>query len=213
MQYFNFLNSNGIAVISIDYRTTLLKHYDKSIPGLEARFDRAMVYAVSDVVLDLYCATAYVLENAMELGVDTKKIFASDSSAGAITALQAEYLLANGLNEGVALPSHFNYAGIVSFAGAIYCEGNLAWNTRPCPMMLFHGDADKNVPYSILSTEGMNLYGSEYISNTLATCGAPCEFYSFKGRDQAISLVPMHDNLYTIVTLFFAFARVKKSSQ
>ncbi len=198
MQYFNFLNDNGIAVISIDYRTTLLKHFDKSIAAMDARFATALVYAVNDAVSDFYRATTYVLENASELGVDADKIFASGSSAGAITALQAEYWLANGFNTGVALPSDFNYAGIVAFAGAIYCEDELAWNSKPCPMMLFHGDADKNVPYSILSAGGMSLCGSEYISKTLAASGTPCEFYSFEGKDHVISMSPMHDNLYSI---------------
>lgn len=199
LQYFQFLNDNGIAVISVDYRTSLLKHFDENIDSLPERFATALVYAINDAVSDFYRATTYVLENASELGVDDKKLFASGSSAGAITALQAEYWRANGYNMGVALPQDFNYAGIVAFAGAVFCNDDLVWKSKPCPMMLFHGDADKNVPYSVLSAGGMSLCGSQYIAKTLASIDTPCEFYSFEGKDHVLSVSPMHDNLYSIL--------------
>lgn len=199
LQYFNFLNDNGIAVISIDYRTSLLKHYDRSAASLPDRFATALVYAINDAVSDFYRATAYVLENAAGLGVDATKIFASGSSAGAITALQSEYWMTGGFNAGVTLPQDFNYAGIIAFAGAVYCNDSLAWKSKPCPMMLFHGDADKNVPYSVLSAGGMSLCGSQHIAKTLASSGTPCEFYSFEGKDHVLSISPMHDNLYQIL--------------
>lgn len=94
IDYFNFLADNGIVAISVDYRTSL-----KSNPALLTSAEgmvKAFSTAVNDAVSDFLTATCYVYYNAPGFGIDTGKIFASGSSAGAITALQAEYALCNG---------------------------------------------------------------------------------------------------------------------
>lgn len=196
LEYFKFLADNGIVAISTDYRTTLAKDPQKltSTDG----FTQALTGAISDAVSDFYTATYFILQNAERLTVDPGKIIASGSSAGAITALQAEYGLRNGQAPGL-FPTDFNYAGVVSFAGAIFSVGSMSWSSEPCPMQLFHGDADSNVPYDILSAGSVNLCGSETISRSLAEISVPCEFYSFSGANHDIAISPMTDNLYDIL--------------
>ncbi len=196
IEYFNFLADNGIVAISADYRTSLAKDPQKltSVEG----FAQALTDAISDAVSDFYTATYFVLQNAGLLAVDPGKIIASGSSAGAITALQAEYGLCNGQGSGL-FPTGFHYAGVVSFAGAIFSVGPLNWSSTPCPMQLFHGDADSNVPYNILTTGPVNLSGSATIAGTLAAKSVPCEFYSFPGANHDIAETPMNENLYDIL--------------
>lgn len=196
IEYFNFLADNGIVAISTDYRTTLAKDPQK-LTSPEG-FAQALTGAISDAVSDFYTATYFVLQNAESLRVDPYKIIASGSSAGAITALQAEYGLRNGQAAGV-FPQGFNYAGVISFAGAIFTEGSMYWQNNSCPMLLFHGNNDMNVPYDRLSAGPVSLCGSSTIAQSLASQSVPCEFYSFVGADHKIATSPMTDNLYDIL--------------
>lgn len=198
-EYFDFLADNGVVAISADYRTSLVK---KAAPGqltTPEGFAGAMVTAVSDAVSDFYTATGFVLAHAAEWGVDPGSIFASGSSAGAITALQAEYGLCNGVVPPGIFPAGFNYAGAVTFAGAICSEGAPVWASKPCPMMLFHGDADRNVPYATLSAGRMSLCGSQTVASSLEKAGVECEFVTVAGADHSVAISPMHDNLYAIM--------------
>lgn len=196
IEYFNFLADNGVVAISTDYRTSLAK--DPKLLTSPEGLAQALSGAITEAVTDFYSATAYILVNAGELKVDPSKIFASGSSAGAITALQAEYGICNGQTTGI-FPQGFNYAGTVCFAGAIFSVGSLSWSTEPCPMQLFHGDFDRNVPYSILSAYPYNFNGSKTVASSLADKAVPCEFFTFAGADHSIAVSPMTDNLYDIL--------------
>lgn len=193
--YMSFLAENGVVAISTDYRTTLYKNLEllKTAEGTV----KAYASAIADAVSDFFTATHYVIRNAEKLGVDPDKIIASGSSAGAITALQAEYSLCNGV--ATILPVDFRYAGVISFAGAILSQGAFAWATKPCPMQLYHGDVDHNVPFSTLSAGPVSLCVSETIAKSLADNAIACEFYTFAGVDHRISNSPMADNLYDIL--------------
>ncbi len=197
--FFDFLADNGIVAVSTDYRTSLSKSDPESL-GSVAGFAEALGGAITDAVTDFYTATGYLLANAGSLGIDPSMIIASGSSAGAITAIQAEYGLVNGAVPGGVFPDGFNYAGLMSFAGAAVCSGDsLAWKAAPCPMMLFHGDADRNVPYGTVSAGGVSLCGSKTIAESLAGVKALCEFYTMAGADHSVAVSPMHDKLYTIL--------------
>lgn len=193
--FMEFLAANGIVAISTDYRTTLAKNPAllRSAEGIALAF----VTAVSDAVSDFHLATRYIIRNAEKLGVDSGKIIASGSSAGAITALQAEYSLCNGA--ATVLPKGFGYAGVISFAGAVLSDGPLAWQRKPCPIQLYHGDADHNVPFATLNAGAVSLCGSATIAKSLADNAVPCEFFTFPGADHRICTAPMTDNLYDIL--------------
>lgn len=82
-----------------------------------------MARTISMAVEDLYDATAFIVDKADEWGIDSSQIVACGSSAGAITVLHGEYALCNASPLVQHLPVGFRYAGIVSFAGAIFEMG------------------------------------------------------------------------------------------
>ena len=45
-------------------------------------------------------------------------------------------------------------------------------------MLLFHGDADRNVPYGAIGVDGVWLFGSKSIADDLARRRVPHAFYS-----------------------------------
>ena len=46
------------------------------------------------------------------------------------------------------LPQDFNYAGVMSFSGAILSrEGKVDFKSETCPVLMLHGTADALVPY------------------------------------------------------------------
>lgn len=129
MPFFRFLVENGVTVVSTDYRTAL-KDADPvrlaTLPG----FKDALYEAISVAVTDFYKATAFVIEHSPMWGVDSAKIIACGSSAGAITVLQAEYGICNDMVPSGILPADFNYAGVISMAGAVCAEGVPEWTDR-----------------------------------------------------------------------------------
>ena len=150
---------------------------------------REMFAAIREVVID----------NADRLGIDVTKIVACGSSAGAITALQAENMICNGDKRAEAL-GEFNYAGVVSFAGAIFSvSGKPKWEKQPCPIQLFHGNADSNVPYNKASAMGVGFFGSKFICKQLKKMDTPYWFYSAQYRDHSIAGDPMYVNREEII--------------
>ena len=116
--YFEFLARNGFVVVSTDYRTTL-KNLDPSKVSSPMYFIAALQHAIDTAVEDFYDATGFVINQSSDWNIDVEQIVASGSSAGAITVLQAEYDLCNGHELAKRLPAGFNYAGVISYAGAL----------------------------------------------------------------------------------------------
>ena len=113
-KYFNSLTEHNYVVVSISYRLGLkgVKHVSKfNVNPLK--------HAVEMAVEDVYAATNWINTHAGELGIDTSKIILSGSSAGAITVLQSDYWKRNDNIIAAELPSNFQYAGVISFSGAI----------------------------------------------------------------------------------------------
>ena len=109
---------------------------------------------------DLFSATNFIIDNADQLGVDPSAIVISGSSAGAISVMQAEYEIANGTSWASVLPQGFNYAGVMSFAGAILSrEGKVDFKSSPCPVMMLHGTADSLVPYKQIKLFNLGFFG------------------------------------------------------
>ena len=193
--YFNMLLAQGFDVVSIDYRLGMAYTLDttESVGPLEGAWSmyRSVNYAAEDVLR----ATKYLLDNAESLGINPSMIVASGSSAGAIAVLQAENYLANSDSYAKSLPEEFNFSGVVAFAGAIYSVlGEPDWNSVPCPIMLFHGNADRNVPYRKATILATGFYGSDYIAEQLHEKGATYYFHSAHYRDHDLALSPLTDN-------------------
>ena len=198
LPFFNHLAEQGVIVVSADYRTGL-KNLDPASVRTPDDFTMALQNAIGLAVTDFYGATAFVIENSEEWQADPSKIIACGSSAGAITALQAEYMLCNGSPLASTLPDGFNYAGVISFAGAICSEGNPVWQEKPCPMLLFQGDADKVVPYGEVLAGGKGLFGSSVIASLFKDMKADYWLYTVCGAGHEVAGTPMSENLDEIV--------------
>ncbi|MCC8036077.1 MAG: alpha/beta hydrolase fold domain-containing protein [Rikenellaceae bacterium] len=190
--YFEYLVSKGYNVVSIDYRLGL-----KDIDLVENLTDEAaagmLVNSIQMAVDDLLDATSYVIAKAQEWGIDTRRIVLNGSSAGAVTVLQAEYELSNGGHPG-RLPDNFRFAGTIAFAGAVLTlDGGFSYGKEPAPMLLMHGDADRQVPYGVLSLDEIGFYGSKYISEVLTRSGVPHYFYSFADYGHEVASLPIRE--------------------
>jgi predicted esterase len=153
--WFSQMTANGYRVISIDYRLGL-----KGSKKVGVAQVNVLDKAIHMVVEDLFSATNFIIENAEQLGVDPANIVISGSSAGAISAMQAEYELANRTSWAQVLPEGFRYAGVMSFAGAILSrEGKVDYATAPCPTLMLHGTADKVVPYKQIKLFKLGFFG------------------------------------------------------
>lgn len=197
--YFEYYARKGYVVVSIDYRLGMKKAMQAGTLSQET-LPEALITTLSMATGDLYDATAYVLDHAQAWGVDKSLIVTSGSSAGAITVLMGEYGICN--DHPLArqkLPQNFNYAGVISYAGAIFdAQEELRWAKAPAPLMLFHGDADRNVPYEAVLYEGNGFFGSKYIADQLTRRRIPHWFYSVANTDHVMATRPMYDNRYEI---------------
>ena len=120
---------------------------------------------------------------------------------GAITVLQAEYDLCNGHELAKRLPTGFNYAGVISYAGAVSGVLPPHWEKMPCPIMLFHGDADKTVPFEQAAMENLGgLWGSSAVAKSLENLQASYYFYKVENAGHEISGLPMSRNQYDIMS-------------
>lgn len=198
MPYFEMLSREGCDVISIDYRLGLAQLAAQSaeerpkmgIRDAIAMMTRSVNYAAEDALH----ATAFVLERAEAWGIDPSRIVISGSSAGAIASLQAEYYICNASPLAQVLPRGFNYAGVIAFAGAIYStSGAPRWRGTPCPMLLFHGTSDGNVPYAKASIFGIGMWGAASVVGWLERMDVPYHFYSVRYGTHALAETPMRD--------------------
>ncbi len=214
MPYFEYLVQNGYTVVSIDYRLGL-KDAAKNPTMPEDQFAELFIHAVDIAVEDLLDATRYVLDQAEAWKIDKNQIIINGSSAGAVTVLQAEYALCNGTyNVTQKLPSGFRYAGVISFAGAIFVpEGKLTWKKAPAPVMLFHGNADLQVPYDSLVYGKMGFYGAKSIAGNLKQNNFPYYFYQFEDYGHEIASSPMQENKEDILWFLQTYIKDKKNYQ
>ncbi len=209
--YFNYLTQNGLTVISIDYRLGLSG--GKQNIGITNY--KPLQNAINLAVSDLFDATSFTLKNASEWKIDPLKFIITGSSAGAITVMQTEYENRNKLPLSSGLPPDFQYAGVISFAGAIFrTDGDLKWkNESPCPMMMLHGDADKVVPYNEIGIFRLGFYGSKHIAGKLYKNNFPYWFLSFKGAAHEVATVMMDERQQEVLEFIQRFILKGENTQ
>ena len=182
--WYRQLADAGYHVAAIEYRLALKGKEIKSRLSLPPYLEEAIDVAVED----LFSATSYLMDHAEELGIDTDRIIVSGSSAGAITALQAEWRICNGAVPEQVLPRWFNYAGVMAFAGAVFStEGSVKFPQKPCPIMLLYGTQDRIVPFGTISVLRYQFAGSAALAKKLKPTGASFQVYRFEGAGHEIA--------------------------
>ena len=180
-RWFRLLTDEGFTVAAIDYRLGL-----KDKEGMGSIKD---VYdAIQVAVEDLFSATKYIIDNSVDVDIDPSSLVIAGSSAGAITVLQAEWELCNRTGTSVMLPAEFRYAGVMSFAGAIYSKsGRVHYTREPAPTLLFHGTADKIVTYRQIHFFNLAFQGSNVLARIMKGNGFNCSIYRYKDNSHEIA--------------------------
>jgi poly(3-hydroxybutyrate) depolymerase len=178
------LADNGFLAATITYTLYMT---DKSFgcDGIVSEKIRAMQFAANN----LWQATAFFINNQEKYNVDIAKIFVAGSSAGAETALHATFWDFNTMNMyNTILPADFKYAGLIAGSGAVM-DINLITDKNKIPMMMFHGSADKTVPYATgphrsckTNARGwLIFFGSFSIYNHLLLLNSTARLFTFCG--------------------------------
>ncbi len=182
-KWFRQMTDNGFRLISIDYRLGLKGSTKVGVAQVNV-LDKAIHMAVED----LFSATSYIIENAEQLGVDPANIIISGSSAGAISVMQAEYEISRQTAWASVLPAGFNYAGVMSFAGAILSrEGKVDFKKTPCPTLMFHGTSDDLVPYKQIKVFNLGFFGAGKLVERFKKFGLNYNMYHFIGNGHEIA--------------------------
>lgn len=198
-KWFETMTENGYRIISIDYRLGL-KGSDKVGVAQVNVLDKAIHMAVED----LFSATNFILDNADQFGVSADNLVISGSSAGAISAMQAEYEIANSTKWASVLPKGFNYAGVMSFSGAILSrEGKVDYKKAPCATLMLHGTSDGLVPYKQIKVLKLGFFGGGKLVERFKKFGLNYNMYHFMGYGHEIA-----GSMYTTFDLQDKFLKV-----
>ena len=182
-KWFKQMTDDGYGIISIDYRLGLKGSNKVGIAQVNV-LDKAIHMAVED----LFSATNFILENADQFGVSPDNIVISGSSAGAISVMQAEYEIANGTSWASVLPEGFNYAGVMSFSGAILSrEGKVDYKKVPCATLMLHGTSDELVPYNQIKVFNLGFFGGGKLVERFKKFGLNYNMYHFVGYGHEIA--------------------------
>lgn len=200
------LASYGYVVASISYRLSR-----KDRPGgfgcdCPATEKMNTFYAA---VEDLQDASFFLIQQREEFGINPQKIILAGSSAGAETALNAAYQppYCYGLDSGPV-----SFAGVISMAGAIP-DTTVIYGESAIPSLLFHGTADRLVPYGTAShhycKEGspgyLILNGSKTIAAKLEELDIPCWLHTTCGAGHEMASVPMTKYFDDIISFCYYY--------
>ncbi|MBR9914162.1 MAG: alpha/beta hydrolase [Algicola sp.] len=182
--------------ISISYR--LLRKGTKTGFGCDCTKDEKLE-TFKQAAIDYMDAAKYIVENAESLQIDTAKIIAGGSSAGAEGILNAvflrEYFVSNAEDY-----KDVSFAGVFSCAGAVV-DASYISEENAVPSVLYHGTKDQLVPfgnaphhYCEPTRDGfIFLDGSEIIAQKLEAYETAFYFNIVKEARHEISAIPFSD--------------------
>ena len=190
-KWFKMMTENGYRIVSIDYRLGL-KGSNKVGVAQVTVLDQAIHMAVEDI----FSATTFIIDNQDQLGIDPKNIVISGSSAGAITVMQAEYEICNRTSWAQVLPEGFNYAGVMSFSGAILSrKGEVKYASAPAPTLMLHGTADNLVNYKQIKFFNLGFFGGGKLVKRFEKFGYNYNMYHFVCYGHEIQLDFLQTNV------------------
>ena len=196
--------NHGYIGVSISYR--LLRKGTTSAFGCDCDNDEKL-HVFREAVIDYLDAANYLVQNAKTFQIDTTKIIAGGSSAGAETVLDAAYMRAYFIDDLKTYES-VKFAGVLSLAGAMV-NANYITKENALPTVLFHGTDDDTVPFATFPHHFCNtsnagyliLDGSSVVADKLSKLEVAYYFQIVKGAGHEVSSVPF-DELDNVFNFF-----------
>ena len=189
-------NEQNFIGVSIDYR--LLRKGVASGFGCDCTKDEKLE-TFKQAATDYLDAAKFLVDNYKKFQIDTTKIIAGGSSAGAEGVLNAvfmrDYFLSN--KEAYA---DVSFAGVFSCAGALV-DADYITETNAIPAVLYHGTDDRLVPFSNaphhycepIRDGYLILDGSKVVTDKLEEYNTSFYFNIVKGGGHEISAIPFYD--------------------
>jgi len=192
------LADDGYVVVATDYRLGLKGVKMKGVLSMVKPLRKAVDMAAEDV----FKAVSLILSEADDWKLRRDGIVLCGSSAGAVTSLQCDYELCNRSPKTAGIPADFRFAGVISFAGAVYSdEGKCDFRVHnPSPVLLFHGMDDNLVTYDKIAFFNHRLSGSADLVKRYARYSRPYEIIRF--RDEGHVVAARYLENYDEVTWF-----------
>ena len=145
--------------------------------------------AIRTAVDDVTAAGSFIVQHALEHGVDTARLFLAGSSAGAEAVLNLVFNPFKRKGERVQHP----YKGVLSFAGAVLDMNTLtekAW----IPVLMMHGTRDQLVPFGTAAHRfclagdpgWLMMFGPHAILDVAKKKGLPAVLYTFEGAGHEV---------------------------
>lgn len=182
--------------ISISYR--LLRKGTSTGFGCDCTKDEKLE-TFKQAAIDYMDAAKFIVEHAKELQIDTTKIIAGGSSAGAEGTLNAVFMR-NYFVDNAEVYANIKFAGIFSCAGAMV-DASYLTKDNAIPAVLFHGTKDQLVPfdnaphhYCTPERDGyIFLDGSNVIAKKLDEFETSYYFHIVKEARHEISAIPFKE--------------------
>lgn len=191
VDFFRKLTDRGYTVAAIDYRLGL-----KGVTKVSPLNPKPVFAAVAMAVEDFSSATAFLIQNAVKLGIDTARMVAMGSSAGAITVLQADYERSRRSPVVATTPAGFRYAGVVAFAGSVFStRGGLFYREKPAPTLMFHGTRDNVVVYKKMELFNIGMYGTDALTRLFNKKGFPYTTVRYRDAKHEVAEFPRYYNI------------------
>jgi len=195
----NYMGSKGYIGVSISYR--LLRKGSKTGFGCNCSKEEKL-FTFANAAEDFLDATNFIISQSDSLHIDTSKIIAGGSSAGAEAVLSAVYMK-DYFIEDTSMYSHIKYAGVISLAGAMVDESYIT-KANVVPTVLFHGTKDNLVPYSKAphhfckeNDDGfLMLNGSGVIFKRLEELNASYYLFRVEGGMHEVAVIPFPEMDY-----------------
>ena len=182
--------------VSIDYR--LLRKNKLTGFGCDCTKDEKLE-TFKQAAIDYLDAAQFLVDRAEMFQIDTTKIIAGGSSAGAEGILNAVFMKDYFVTRKEAY-TNVKFAGVFSCAGALVDASYIEINNA-VPSVLYHGTNDRLVPFGNASHHFCDpkkdgyfiLDGSEVIAEKLEEFGAAYYINIVKGGGHEIARIPSED--------------------
>lgn len=182
--------------VSIDYR--LLRKGEPTGFGCDCLKDEKME-TFKQAAIDYLDAAKFLVERAELFQIDSTKIIAGGSSAGAEGSLNAVFMK-NYFADDKEAYKNVTFAGMFSCAGAVV-DASYITEDNAVPSVLFHGTDDQLVPFGNAPHHYCEptrvgyimLDGSKIIADKLEEYDSSYYFNIVKGGRHEVSAIPFQD--------------------